>query len=69
MKILFVVSVLIVTACTQIDKVVDSNNTSVTRGKTRNFYELIQVGPYTCIGMANNNDGSVGLWCEKTVKE
>jgi hypothetical protein len=66
MKILFIISVLILMACTRIDKIADPNDTSIIRGKTRNFYELIQVGPYTCVSISNDSYGSVGLWCERT---
>lgn len=34
---------------------------------TMNYYEVVTVGPYTCVG-ANRYQKPGGIWCERTEK-
>jgi uncharacterized protein YcfL len=37
---------------------------SVKTTKTDNIYEIVNIGPYTCVGMDGYESGAI--WCERT---
>lgn len=65
--------VLLFTACGSLDQSPVPNQQIVHKNKVNgilvkgglNEYELIEIGPYTCVGMDGYKSGSV--WCERTL--
>lgn len=65
MRYLMVVFLLL-SGCTNSPKTKTNLSTNVVRGSIGNTYEIIEVGPYTCVGMDGEYSGAI--WCERPLK-
>lgn len=63
MKWLVIFTIFLFAGCIKLAEIeVKKLNSEIVEGSI-NEYELIQIGPYTCVGMDGYNSG--GLWCER----